>query len=340
MRKLLGRHLRAVHCTFFVSAMGLALGINCAEAQRRDIVIGAHEPGSHMYLAGAAIAGLISKHTKKTGKVLAVAGSGVWMPMMEDGDADFGLLTHYQGWLAWAGKKPFPRKFDVRLVLIGGGINVGLYVRNSSPIKTRKDIRGKRIGSGYFGAPAIGVYALAEIANAGLGWKDVKAIPRTSLYAGQRDDVTEGRLDVFYASVGSGLTRELDSTIGIRFLGLDTSPGALKAMRKVYPVVVTRVKAGPPGIRKPMSLVYLSSYLVAHAKVGSDLVYLTLKTVWDHNAELRKAAKRLRGWRTTRFASHLAVIPYHQGAIRFYKEKGLWTKALAKRQKELTSQKH
>ncbi|MDH3234147.1 MAG: TAXI family TRAP transporter solute-binding subunit [Alphaproteobacteria bacterium] len=321
--------------TFAATCLGFTVMAGAVQAEQRDIVIGAHEAGSHMYASGAAIAGLITKHTKQTGKVLAVAGSGVWMPMMEAREVDLGLLTHYQGWLAYVGKKPFPRKFDIRTALIGGGIAVGLYVRNSSPIKTRKDIRGKRIGYKYSGAPAIGVYAEGEIANAGLTWKDVKAIPRTSLYAGQREDVTERRLDVFYASVGSGISRELDSTIGIRFLGLDTSPAALANMRKVYPAVVTRVKAGPPGIREDMTLVYLSTYLVAYTKVSDDVVYRTVKTLWEHNAELRKSAKRLRGWSTDKFASEKAIIPYHDGAIRLYKEKGVWTPALAKRQKEL-----
>jgi TRAP transporter TAXI family solute receptor len=335
MRKLRKPDMRFASATLTAAGLGLALASPGAQAASRDIVIGAHEAGSHMYASGAAIAGLITKHTKKTGKVLAVAGAGVWLPMMEAREVDFGLLTHYQGWLAANGKTPFPRKFALRTALIGGGINVGLYVRNSSPIKSRKDIRGMRIGYKYSGTPAIGVYALAEIANVGLGWKDMKAIPRTSLYAGQREDVTERRLDVFYASVGSGISRELDSTVGIRFLGVDNSPAALAKMREVYPAVVTKVKAGPPGIRKDMYLVYLSTYMVAYAKVSDDVVYRTVKTLWENNAELRKGAKRLRGWSHKKFASDKAIIPYHDGAIRLYKEKGVWSAALAKRQKEL-----
>ena len=335
MTNLFKYHRRQGLCALAATCLGFTVGAGAAQAAQRDIVFGAHEAGSHMYASGAAIAGLITKYTKKTGKVLAVAGAGVWLPMMEAGEVDFGLLTHYQGWLASVGKKPFPRKYDLRTALIGGGINVGLYVRNSSAIKSRKDIRGKRIGYKYSGTPAIGVYALAEIMNVGLGWKDMKAMPRTSLYAGQREDVTERRLDVFYASVGSGISRELDSTVGIRFLGVDTSPAALANMRKVYPAVVTKVKAGPPGIRKDMYLVYLSTYLVAYGKVSDDVVYGTVKTLWEHNDELRKGAKRLRGWSHKKFASDKAIIPYHNGAIRLYKEKGVWTAALAKRQKEL-----
>jgi TRAP transporter TAXI family solute receptor len=304
-----------------------------------DIVIGSKEPGSSFYTYAAAIADVLSKNTKKTGKVLSVAGAGVWLPMMENREADIGLVSHYQGWLAYKGRKPFPKSYDVRLVLVGGGFNVGLYVRNDSPIKSRKDIKGKRIGCKYSGSPAIHVYATAEIADPGYDWKDLKCIPRTSLYAGQRDDVREKRLDVFYASVGSGVTRELDSTIGIRFLPVDNSPAALARMKKAYPVVISKVKAGPPGIRKDMWLVRLPVYVIAHTKTSDDVVYQTVKALWEHNDALKKASKRTKSWDKGEFASDQAILPYHPGAVRLYKEKGVWTKAMQANQDKLLGKK-
>jgi TRAP transporter TAXI family solute receptor len=304
-----------------------------------DIVIGSKEPGSSFYTYAAAIADVLSKNTKKTGKVLSVAGAGVWLPMMENNEADIGLVSHYQGWLAKTGRKPFPKAYDVRLALVGGGFNVGLYVRNDSPIKSRKDIKGKRIGCKYSGSPAIHVYATAEIADPGYDWSDLKCVPRTSLYAGQRDDVKEKRLDVFYASVGSGVTRELDSTIGIRFLGVDNSPEALARMKKVYPVVISKVKAGPPGIRKDMWLVRLPVYVITHAKTNGDTVYQVVKTLWEHNDALKKASKRTKSWDKSEFASDQAILPYHPGAIRLFKEKGAWTKAMQANQDKLLAKK-
>jgi len=296
-----------------------------ATAAQRDIVIGAHEAGSRHYVYGAAFTGLLTKYSGMTGKLVAVAGSGVWLPMMDDGEVDVGIDSFYGLWQARMGRKPYTKPYDIKLILVGGGINVGLYVRNDSPIKTRADIRGKRIASRYSGAPNIGVYAAAEIANAGLTWNDVRGLPRTSLYRGQKDDVAEKRLDVFYASVGSGLTRELDATIGIRFLGLDDSPAAIAAMRKVYPAMVTKVQPGAPGVHEPMSLVYLPAYLVARGNLADDVVYKVVKAAWEHNADLGKVDKKLKSWKPSGFVSPQAALPYHPGAIRFYKEKGVWT---------------
>lgn len=333
-RRARGRRSLALASIATVAIGGLLMA-GGANAAQKDIMIGAHEPGSSFYTYGAAIAGVLTKYTNKTGKVLAVAGSGVWLPMVENREADVGIVTHYQGWLASVGKKPFPQKFDVRLVLVGGGINVGLYVRKDSPIKSRSDIKGKRIACKYAGTPAIHLYAEAEIANPGLGWNDVNCIPRTSLYAGQSDDVKEKRLDVFYASVGSGVTRELDSTIGIRFLPIDTSKAAIARMQKVYPVVTTTVKAGPPGIRQDMPLVRLPVYVITHKNISDDIIYEFTKTLWEHNDALKKANKRTRSWDKSGFADPQAIIAYHPGAIRLYKEKGAWTKAMQAAQDRL-----
>lgn len=310
-----------------------------AASPKRDIVIGTHEAGSTFYVYGTAFASLLSKYTGMTGKVMAVSGASVWMSMMEEGEVDLGIESFQGTWEAFHGKKPFPKAYDIRLVLVGSGLNVGLYVRKDSPVRSRKEIKGLRIGTGYAGAPNIYTYATAEIANVGLTWNDMSGVPRTTLYEGQREDFTEKRLDVFYASVGSAITRELDSAIGIRFLGLDPSPEAVARMRKIFPAQISRVDPGPPGINEPMWLLYLPGYLVAYGKVNDDTIYQVTKASWENYKELGQVDPKLKSWTADRFVSNQAVIPYHSGAIKWYKEKGVWTKEMEELQKKLLSEK-
>jgi len=314
-------------------------GLHAAAAQK-DVVIGTHEAGSRFYVWGAGFANLITKFSKYNGKVMAVAGSGVWLPMMENGEVDLGVASFYTLWLARHGKGKYTKPYDIRLVQGGSGINIGLYVRKESPIRTRAEARGKKMGTGYAGSPNIYAYITAEIANAGLSWKDVDGIPRTTLYAGQREDVTEKRLEVFCASVGSSITRELNAAIGIRFLGLDPSPEAMAKMRKVYPVVITKVKPGAPGILEPMWLTYLPSYIVAYGKVSDTVIYDVSKAMWENHKELARIEPKLKRWTSDKFVTPQAVIPYHDGAIKFYKEKGVWTEEMEKVQKRLLAEKH
>ncbi|KAA2312408.1 TAXI family TRAP transporter solute-binding subunit [Pseudooceanicola sediminis] len=329
---VLSKSLRTLSATALIAAAPLAA------LSQTEVIIGARESGSNDYVVGAAVAATVSEGADLTGKVLTASGAGVWMPMMDYGEVDLGVTSHYEAWLGWKGKGAFNTPHDIRAVVVGGGINVGLFVPNDSPIMSRDEMAGMKMASEFSGSPAVGDYALGEIANAGLTWDDVQPIPRASLYASLREDVSEGRLDVYYASVGSGITGELDSTIGIRFLGLDTSPEALAKMREVYPALVSEVPAGPPGIREPISLTYLATYIVASAAVSDDTVYAVTKAMYEKNDDFRAINKSLGGWKSENFATADVVVPYHDGAIRYFKEAGLWSDAMQARQDVLLAE--
>ena len=315
--------------------LAAALG---ASASAQDVVIGANQPGSNFYTIGAALSDVITNNSDYTGRLMTSAGAGTWLPMMTTNEVDLGTVSHYEAWLAAKGEAPFPVAFDIGLVVAGSGLSVGLYVPEDSDIKTMADIRGKRIGSEYAGGPAIDVFLRGELANAGLTYDDMDPQPRSTLYGGQREDVTEGRLDVFYASVGGGIVNELDSLMGVRFLGLDPSPEAVARMREVYPAVVTEVAAGPAGIDAPIHLTYLPSYIVGYADVSEEAIHATLAALVDHNDTFRAANPALGGWTTDKFVTTGATIPYHPHAVSFYKERGMWSDEMDARQQELLAE--
>jgi TRAP-type uncharacterized transport system substrate-binding protein len=62
------------------------------------------------------------------------------------------------------------------------------------------------------------------------------------------------------------------------------------------------------------------------------------KAIWEHNAELLKKPG-LMAWKTEKFLSTEQGIPYHPGAIKFYKEIGVWTKEMDKFQKAALKEK-
>lgn len=318
-----------------ILASALAFG---TPALAQDIVIGANQPGSNFYTIGAALSDVISSTSDFTGRLVTSTGAGVWLPMMTTAEVDLGTVSHYEAYLAARGEGPFTQPFDIGMIAAGSGLNVGLYVRDDSGITSMADIAGMRIGSGYAGSPAINVFALGELANAGLDYEDMDAQPRSTLYGGQREDVTENRLDVFYASLGSGLINELDSTIGVRFLSLDPSDEALARMREVYPAVVSLVKAGPPGVDEDIHMTFLPSYLVAYDSVSEEAIHAALDALVVHNDAFRAANKALAGWTTDRFVTTDAILPYHPHAVSYYKAKGMWSDEMEARQAELLEQ--
>ncbi len=320
------------------AAAALALFVSAAPAAANDIVIGANQPGSNFYVIGAALSDVISRNSDFTGRLMTSTGAAVWLPMMETQEVDLGTMSHYESWLAAQGEGPFPQPFNVGLIASGTGLNVGLYVLDDSPVQSMADIAGLRIGSEYSGGPAIDVFKRGELANAGLTYDDMQALPRSTLYGGQREDVTEGRLDVFYASVGAGIINELDSMLGVRFLGLDNSDEALERMREVYPAVVNWVEPGPPGINEGMYMTFLPSYLVGHLDVSEEAIHTALSALVDLNDEFRESNPALEGWTPDIFVTTEAIVPYHPHAVSFYQERGMWSEEMEARQQELLAE--
>ncbi len=321
--------------TWLAGAVTAAAVAIAAPAAAQDIVIGANQPGSNFYTIGAALSDVLSEHSEFTGRLMTSTGAGVWLPMMTTGEVDLGTASHYEAYLAAKGEGPFPQAFDISMIAAGSGLNVGLYVREDSGITSIDEIEGRRIGSGYAGSPAIDVFARGELANAGLTYDDMDAQPRSTLYGGQREDVTENRLDVFYASLGSGLISELDSTLGVRFLSLDPSSEALEHMREVYPAVISEVEAGPPGVKEDIYMTFLPSYLVAYGEVSEDAIHATLDALVEHNDQFRSANPALAGWTTDRFVTTEAIMPYHPHAVSYYREHGMWSDEMEAHQQAL-----
>jgi len=68
-----------------------------------------------------------------------------------------------------------------------------------------------------------------------------------------------------------------------------------------------------------------SAYLNASASMADDDVYKLAKTLHENWEQLRKDYPPLRGVKQTELAPASNTVPYHPGAVRFYKETGLWT---------------
>ena len=71
---------------------------------------------------------------------------------------------------------------------------------------------------------------------------------------------------------------------------------------------------------------------MAREDISQAAIYEIAKILWEHNDELVKRPG-LMEWKRERFVTEEPMMPYHDGAIKFFKEKGLWTKEMEAFQK-------
>ena len=98
----------------------------------------------------------------------------------------------------------------------------------------------------------------------------------------------------------------------------------------------TTIKAGKgptaPAVDTPILQVQCG--LAAGTQTSAETVYQVMKAIYDHLDEWKGVHPFARQW-TVKHALDIFVIPFHDGAVRFYKERGLWNDKLEAKQKAL-----
>ncbi len=124
-------------------------------------------------------------------------------------------------------------------------------------------------------------------------------------------------------------------------LSIDPSPEAVKRMQQHFPGYIVQVKPGPgmTGVKEPIWVMGYDFYLVAAQQMKEDVAYMIVKTLWEKDKDLGPMHPRLKDWTKNRYVTPKATIPYHPGAIKFYKEVGAWTAEMDKLQQRLLAEK-
>lgn len=324
----------------------LSFFIGAADAQKlpASTTIGTNPAGTAFYAVSAGLAKVISDAGPMQSVVQPYTGSSTFMPLLDSGEIDFGIINAvemnlgYQGpaKLKISGKNPLPHVPNTRLIMRGSPLSVSLVVKKDSPIKTVQDVKGKRVTGEYPANVAIWYHIYTELANAGLTWDDVKVVPVSSVNDGV-DALVQGRADVSNHAIGVAKIKEADAAVGVRFLSLDCSAQGDARVRKAVPgYYVTTLKAGSStGIIGDTCVLTYDIYMVGHKGLSNDVVAHSLRAIWDNIDKLPPLNPQFLEWTRERAASADVTIPYHPAAVQFYKEKNLWNAKIDEAQKRL-----
>jgi TRAP transporter TAXI family solute receptor len=329
-----------------ISAVLFLLGLGSAQAQQlpKSSNIGSNPPGSVFYALAGGLAKIVSDATPIQMAVQPYTGTSSFLPLLNSGELEFGinnfvdLALAYQGpeRLKIGGRNPFSHVPNVRLVMRGSPFLVGLLVRKDSPIKTIHDIKGKRLTGEYPAQLANWYIAFAALAGAGLSWKDVKVVAVPAANEGV-DALIQGRVDAALHALNSAKVREADASIGVRHLTIDCSPEGDKRIRQAVPGYYTKVvkAGGGAAVVEDTCFVAFDICLTSHRAASDAMVTAVVKAVWDNIDKLPPFHPAFKEWTRERAVDPDVTIPYHSGAISFYKERGVWSAKMDEVQKKL-----
>lgn len=222
---------------------------------------------------------------------------------------------------------------DFRYLWIAQHPGCALEVRGDSDIRNLSELKGKRVP--YIpGAAAVNVAVESFLKAGGLTWKDVVRIEMPS-YGAAAAGVITGTVDTCFFNVTGGKMYELEaSPHGIRYLCPPASDKkAWKAMTSILPFFTafrSTIGAGISKDKPTNTMIYPYPIFVAYKDLPDDVAYFITKAT--HESYAMVSAKDASGKMKLCWSmeANLNLFekggcwPYHNGTIRYLKEKGLW----------------
>jgi TRAP transporter TAXI family solute receptor len=274
---------------------------------------------------GRTLAAAISEVGELQIRPQELANTADYIPLVNAGDIEFGIANVVQ--LTYAvngtGMSEGRPNSNLKMVATLMPFRSAYIVRKDSDIKSVEDLKGRRVP--VFADKALGDYVTKGYfanANMSLDQVDGVAVPN---FPRMWASFAEGSADVAIVVVGAANSREYDASFGIRYLSFENTPEALARTRKFLPqMYLQEMPAGSvPGIDKPTTVNVFDYTLFAGKDVSDDMVYKSVKALWEKEADLLAAGPFWNGFMKEKMSTPLGLT-YHPGAIKFYKEMGVW----------------
>lgn len=196
-------------------------------------------------------------------------------------------------------------------------------------INSVADIAGKRV-TFVQGAPSLNNATAALLSYANLTWDDVTPV-EVGGYNASIDAVLNNRADVVGGACNSPPFLRIEaSPRGLTFPALphnDTE--AVARVRDRLPWYVPHIALEGPTLPPEGLEVFSSAYPLLVGLDTSDeaLVYSIVRIMNEHYDEYKNNAPGATGWMIERQKFDQAFLPFHPGAIRYYREIGEWNSA-------------
>jgi hypothetical protein len=304
-------------------ALGAVAAASSARAQPSSagsLVLATAGSGSAFLAFGKAVAPVIGKHANLAVEIRETKGSNENAVLVSRGEVPFATLNMGPGFDAWHGRGPFAGDGlrGMRAVVPMYETPFHAAALKRSRIASLRDLDGKRVGVGPANGP--GEVFFKGLADA-LG---IRATVVTGTPDELADKVASGEIDAFW--YGSGLPsppfRKLAEGGEAVIFGF--KPDEAEAFRKAFAYFAPyEIKAETyEGQRDPLQSLAVWNFLVAHEGVSADIVHAVAKALLDDRAEVTAAFPAASAM-TAQNVSANTFMPFHPGAVRYYREAGV-----------------
>jgi TRAP transporter TAXI family solute receptor len=316
------RALKGVAALAAVALIGGA-----AVAQQKTYSIGTGGTGGVYYPLGGAVANVLSKYLPGVQATAEVTGGSVDnLKLIGSAQSEIGFTMADAALDALKGEDKFKgNKVPLQTLLVLYPNRMHVVTKEGTGIEKMADLKGKRASTGSPGS-ATEVMAFRVIEAAGLD-RD-KDLTRERLGVAESvNALKDGKIDAFFwvGGIPTAAVTDLGATPGLKIKMIDHSDTVDKMNAKYGKLYSPGViKAGSyPGQDKDNRIAEVWNILVTGNRMSDNDAYNIVKTLVEKKADLVAVHKEAESFSLENQVQDRSPIPFHPGALRYFKEKGV-----------------
>jgi len=280
--------------------------------------------GMSAYFVAVGVGSVMTKHSPIKVAVDPVGMHAAVFDLLEKKEAEMGALGSLEVVPAFRGEGIYK---DKRKPILAGMTTIRMYnlihTTPRSGIKTVQDLRGKRVMADLVPSPSTREFTDALLKAHGMTRDDIKWI-RYGTFTEAVAALIEGGADAISHPATIQGMQEIKLAVGHKVVPIEPGP-AKKMLEMTLGYTYDTMPKGYNNVvdEATPTLAYYT-VIFFREDVSTDAAYELIKAALEHHKEYGSVHPLLPEVDAKRAATMVGV-PFHPGAIKYYKEKGLWT---------------
>lgn len=332
--------IRISSCLALVAVMLWAAG--SAQSQQAAVSLGTSTVGARFHILAVGMGDTVSRNSDISVTVEPIGGSDANVRALAAKRIELALLNSLAGTHGYHGIGSFKKdgKIPLRLVFQGGLGARAIVARADRGIKTPADLKGKTVQGKRKALADLEAFTKAVMRAYGIPESEVKILQHGNTNE-QLESLKLGVADAVVMPFGSPKTsspplRRLAQTIDLVVIPIADDKAAeilkdplLKGYRKAK-----LAKGAIKGMDSDIDSLAVGTFTATRADVPDDVIYAVTKAFFENLKQFHPVHSSAKEY-TIEGSLADPTIPFHPGAIKYYKEIGVWTPELETKQKEL-----
>ena len=296
--------------------------------QQKFVTIGTGGVTGVYYAAGGAICRLVNKDRRTHGircSVESTGGSAFNVNTIKAGELDFGMAqsdVHYNALKGMGSFKDAGAYGDLRSVYSIHPEPFTVLARKEANITKFEDFKGKRFNVGN---PGSGTRLSIEELLTTMGWKLSDFSLASELKADEHGPaLCDNKIDGFFYGVGhpSANIQDPTTTCGAKLVSL-TGPAVDKLIQQYSYYAKATIPGGLYANNPQATTTYgVLATMVSSSKVPAETVYQVVKATFENFNEFKSLHPAFGALDPKNMVKDGNSAPLHEGAVKYYKEKG------------------